>query len=166
MTRKKQRNYLSRKNLVMLSCIFALNFLGVSYAAWTDGLGSRLTLSTGNIDPVFYKNICLDKSKGKGELSIRFTDKHTMYIKGKVTPDYKATIKYNVLNEGTLPVKYTPAPQNQVKDLKLQLTQYPGVIQPKKSYSGLTGDSKLDISAQKKGKYDFELQLPFTQWTK
>jgi hypothetical protein len=125
----KRKNKVNRRRfLILISAIFSLNAVGLSYAYWSGQVDIITTLTTGDIDPVF----CPDNYKidivpdgdpkqlngnncGNGignlpqvsNLKVEFQDEnHTMFITGQLEEGYKAFINYCIANKGTIPIKY------------------------------------------------------------
>ena len=143
-----------------------MNFIGVSYAYWTEDLGInvKLNTSTGNIDPQFCSRYAIDPIRGNGDLSVRFEDKYTMIIEGVVEPDYKAMLHYCVVNKGSVPVKLIDLGENIKEGLNIMVNQESGILEPDENFYSETGNSKLHIQANDEGKYKFDINLLFGQW--
>lgn len=157
----------SGKLIIITVSIIAMNFLGISYAYWTEDLGvnAQMTTSMGNINPSFCNQYSINKVKGDGDLSIRFEDDYTMIIEGQVEPGYKAFLDYNIVNKGTVPVKYENQKDNVHDGIKIVVNQKAGVLKPEQDCSDSDkGASKLQIEAKDEGNYRLDFELPFQQW--
>ncbi|QUH25265.1 hypothetical protein [Serpentinicella alkaliphila] len=53
MARKKRKGIGIGKQIIIVSCVIALNLVGISYALWNTGTIIESTVSTGYINPVF-----------------------------------------------------------------------------------------------------------------
>jgi hypothetical protein len=47
---KRRRKRIKAKSLLIISCIIALNVMGVSYSYWNDALFANATVTTGSMD--------------------------------------------------------------------------------------------------------------------
>ena len=146
-----------------MAFIIPLNFIGISYAYWNNGLDFKSSVSTGIIEPLFCNDYSLDIIQGNGDLNISIDDRATMIVEGRVYTDYKAFINYCLENEGTVPVKYS-GQQEPANDGITHLTLPSGLIKPKECIPGGDGNPKLSIQADQEGIYDFEIEMPFQQW--
>ena len=166
--RKKWNKKHNGKLIIVTASIIAMNFLGVSYAYWSDNLGihTELTTTTGSIDPQFCSQYSVNETKGKGQLSVRLEDPRTMVIEGTVEPGYKAFIDYEVLNKGTVPVKYVNQNDSINNGIHIVVNQSANAIQPNETCNSNKGSSKLHIDANQVGNYKLEFILPFQQWVR
>jgi len=122
---RKKRKF-SRVSLVIIVAVVALNFLGISYAHWSNDLEIMATITTAKFNPKFQNaNI-----SGRGDLKASKISDDKIVISGEVEADnYWADLKFMLKNESDIPVKvYLPggtiielSKQNDHKDLELPL---------------------------------------------
>ena len=95
-----------RVTLVLTASVVALNFLGISYAHWSNDLGIMGTITTAKFNPKF-QNASIP---GRGDLKANKISDDTIEISGEVEADsYWADIKFMLKNESDIPVKvYLP----------------------------------------------------------
>lgn len=165
-----KRKYTS-KLIILITSIIMMNFVGVSYAYWTDGLGinAHMTTSMGEIHPKFCTRHVINKESGIGALHVSFDEKkHTMTIQGEVEPGYEAALHYCIVNDGSVPVKYDNQNDDTYKNASMSMVvvQPNGVIKPKDNSYNENGNPQIDIVAHDVGEFDFEIDLPFIQWLK
>jgi len=146
-----------------MAFIIPLNFIGISYANWNNGLDVKSSVFTGIIEPLFCDEFSLDIIQGNGDLNISIDDRATMIVEGRVYTDYKAFINYCLKNEGTVPMKYS-GQQKPANDGIIHLTLPSGLIEPEGCIPSGDGNPKLSIQADEEGRYDFEIEMPFRQW--
>lgn len=164
--RKKIREKSPGKFFIVTAAIIAMNFLGISYAYWSDDLRvhTQWTTSIGNIDPSFREDYSIGGIEGTGELSVRFEDEYTMVIEGQVETGYTAFLNYHVINKGSVPVKYENPGYYRMDGTLLAINQNGSVLRPvEENNQGGYGPS-LHIQAQNEGWYRLSLGLPFRQW--
>lgn len=166
--RRRIKRIRTSEVIILIASIIVVNFIGVSYAYWTESSNINVNLSTsmGNIDPQFCSKYLLEPIKGNGELSVSFEDEYTMIIEGVVEPDYKAFLHYCVVNKGSIPAKYDNQKDNIKDGINVIINQESGILEPGENFYSETGNSKLDINALSKGNYRFDIMLPFKQWIK
>ncbi len=161
--RRRKRRSTVQPYIILLAFIIPLNFIGISYAYWNNGLDIKNSVSTGSIEPLFCDDYTLDVIRGNGDLTISIEDETTMIVEGRVYTDYKAFINYCLKNEGNVPVKFfgqEKSSDSTVTDLTLPS----GLIEPEECIPSGNGNPKLSIQADQEGIYNFEIELPFQQW--
>lgn len=91
--------------LVLIACVIMLSFAGVGYSAWTEGLNIKSLFVTGNIHIVFE-----DPEIVSNELDVINVDANegVLTIEGTVAPGSKVSVKYDIYNDSSIPVKYNP----------------------------------------------------------
>lgn len=92
---------------MLVATIVMIQFMGVSYGAWTDEVNINTSISMGSIDTYFSEakiSNKVNKESKKNTLKIN-KEGNTLYIEGTVEPGYKGTIDYEISNKGTIPVE-------------------------------------------------------------
>ena len=104
--RKHNRRKIGNMSIIYISSIIALSFMGVGYAAWSDGLNIDMIVKTGNTFPVHELNRISKINLDDGEwISLKLSDdKKTLYIDGEVYPTYNGAIPVKIVDEGSIPV--------------------------------------------------------------
>ncbi|WP_418790606.1 hypothetical protein [Phosphitispora sp. TUW77] len=164
MVRKRKKRRILQPYVLLMAVIIPLNFIGISYAYWNDGLDINNSVSTGLIEPLFCDNYSLDIIQGNGELNIGIDDGDTITVDGRVYTDYKAFINYCLKNEGTVPVKYSGQHDEFVNARIVDLSLPSGIIEPEGCIPSGDNNLQLCIHADEEGIYDFEIEIPFQQW--
>lgn len=187
MNSRKSKGKPKGKVIVFLASIVALNAIGITYGQWNSGLTIDHSIASGEFDPEFKEECSLETVKGEGHLTVNFEDEYTMNVEGQVEPGYAARLYYNVVNDGTLPVKFTGDHVEFAEGLKVNVHHPLKTIEidenneknreylehkktkgnkhkgKKKKKFSKSQASRLQIWAEEEGTYDFELQLPFEQ---
>lgn len=98
---KSRRRGRRRWNIPVLciSCALALNIIGISYAAWSDGVTSETKISLGELDVMFDH---YDESD-EGLNVLAYGD--TVTITGTIPHDYNNTFIIGVSKSGTVPYR-------------------------------------------------------------
>jgi len=183
-TGRRRKRKFTAVEITLLVFLVLLNFMGISYAYWNDGLAINTRVTMGSVDLCFCPTYSLEVKRGEGNLNISFNEDRTiMYIEGTVSDDYKAFLHYCVRNRGSIPVKYIGSNgkddvefSSDALKVTVQNLQH-GILEPGEKFYSETGNPKIHIESKKTNKnkngedgdnsslYYFELEMPFTQWT-
>ncbi len=143
----------------------ALSLIGLSVAAWQDGLSATATTATGDINPVF-TDCDIKYEYGTGDAYASFNGKTLSIEIEEAKPGYTVTFEYEVENQGSVPVVFDVVLD--YSTLGIEVTNTP----PPKSVLEKDGDSVVGYVTVTVGEnvepgsyYDgIGLVLSFKQW--
>lgn len=108
----KKNMKIYRVALICGTIAIALNLIGVGYAAWNEGVSINSTISTGSIDVIF-SNVNFNNNpngdkedngnKKSNDIKLDFNS-DTILVSGTMYYNNDIVLKYEVMNNGTLPV--------------------------------------------------------------
>ncbi|MDD3705443.1 MAG: hypothetical protein PHC45_05210 [Clostridiaceae bacterium] len=131
MTRKKHSLL---KAAIIITLIFALNLLGISYGYWQDSLVGEIKANTGYIELSFGEEIDLEEEESEvfSGLRAELKDDKTIRVSGSIKNGEcgEFEIGYSVFNNGSLPVIFD---EIQVEDPEID------------GYSIIKGSDGMDI---------------------
>lgn len=133
---KRSRKRIKAKSLLIISCIIALNAMGVSYSYWSDALFANATVTTGSMDMGIISN-------GGSNIVL--------------APGNMGELYYEVYNRSDFPVEY--------KGYQSDITAY-GAGLPTEGISIGYDAGKVDIAVspdQPAGLYRFNFDLYYSQ---
>ncbi|WP_031513285.1 hypothetical protein [Desulfofalx alkaliphila] len=163
-TRKRKKSSLGLR-VILIGSLALVNFTGITYASWNNGLNHNYTVATGYIDPKFSQHYELNHCGDYEYLNVNIKDEKII-ISGKVYPNYSATINYGIKNEGTLPVildgESLVLKNGDAINLEID-NSHSKVIT---SEEPLTINNQISIEAKEEGGFQSEIKLPYTQWNK
>jgi len=154
------------KCLIKIYClifILALSCIGVGYGAFSDEVQLVGKVYTGNIDPVFLKDILVD-IQGEGQVSTYLKDKHTMVI---LVQNAHAgdvyDIRYKIANYGSIPVSFKTITSESDPGIELSLQKPTGVIMG----HGDTAEGMVSIEVGEvtpDSTYECSVSFSISQW--
>ncbi len=149
----------------MVTLLFAL--MGLGYAAWQDSLNIEGTVGTGNIDVAFTDCRLLtesDRSVTSATTKVSCTSK-CLYIDIKdAYPGYNVWLEYEIVNNGSIPVKYEIGPCVQ-DERKISVVHKPLEVKVLDGGEGVIGKMQVNVrDVAWDSEYDFSLRLDFKQW--
>lgn len=123
MGKKKRKNRLQGKHIILISSIIMLNILGVSYGYWSDGLVMATSIRSGKLDAKFIMDRNINNSIDGLSIDIS-SDGKTITIGGEVSSEYTGMIYYTIENTGSIPVIVSneEIPRNGSRDFELNIT--------------------------------------------
>lgn len=168
MTRIYRKRNSKGIRLLLLSSIIILNFVGISYSYWENGLDVSTRVSTGNLGVIFDENLVVGEN-----LTFRFEDHNrVMIIEGTVDmpvaasdetaiagseyQHYEGSIQFGIVNNGTVPVKLT-----EKNIIKGDIFSFDEPLFSEELSPGEDALSNLEIKAGE-GTYDFEIELQYS----
>jgi hypothetical protein len=161
------------KGILFITCIFTLGLSGISYAYWTNGLGVSGNISTDGLDVVFSgqeaANLVTNES-GNGNLQVTYDpERTTLSIEGTVDPGYLGSVEYTIVNQGQLPVRFSPdTPSSGGIDNTLSFEGEQVTALGDGTYllkQNGTGTGKLAVEVGEEN-VQFEIRIPYEQWVK
>lgn len=169
-----RRKHSMVKVTMFITIIITLNLMGISYGYWRDGLTSETTAYTGTTKTDFYGKVKVKDSGGFNESKASLKpDKNSQGMYVKLTGDIekgrrgKLKLDYKVINNGSIPIEFDAEAfaelNNQLDGIKIHKGPSKKIINPNDHPS----DSMiLQVNApEEAGKYKFEIQIPYKQWT-
>lgn len=152
-------------SLICISFTVFFSVLGVAYAAWTEGLSVKGTVTTGYIDPVFSEcEVIKENSESNLADSIIENGGKTLRLFiSNAYPGYAVTFQYAVKNRGSIPVECSPVIKNDNPGITVTLDKPAGVV-------GGFDDSKTGLvtlsvdTVEENTEYFFTTELIFQQW--
>lgn len=152
-----RKGFKKTRFIFILVVLLTLNFLGITYAYWEEGLDINMHLQTGNIFPEFVGALPISK---KDTISVE-CGMDAININGKLKPHESAIIFYEITNKGSVPIKL--ADINFIKDDGIIVNNILpiGIID---TYGRQNGFGTIQIGALKEGQYNFELELIYGQF--
>jgi hypothetical protein len=99
---KIKKSFVNKK-VIFISIIFSMSIMGVGYATWNDDTTINLSYKTGFIDPIFIIEDSIPPVEN-GDLTLKPSkDGNTLYIEGKVYPNFNENLLINITDNGTIP---------------------------------------------------------------
>jgi len=161
-----------KKRLLVLCMIMAFALTGAAYAAWNDSLVINGSVGTGKLNTIFTCATATDNEQGCAKVattttSISSPDKKTLTVTiNNAYPGYKATVKYTVKNDGTVPVKLNAITPNVPAVLTVNNTAAAGITLAKGESKEFTLTHEVGDSALQNQTYTYTVKLNFTQFTR
>ena len=174
------------KATMFITLTIILNFVGISYGYWQDGLTGKIRVSTGYIQPGFEADPRIKMSSGFNSVEIELNNDYEskiIEITGAIENGAKGEFQldYTVINNGSLPIKFDDEAfedlNQQVEGLTILEKPSERILYPNDNTSDsitIQIDSpEVDIpeantpeadASQVVGEYDFEIMLPYRLW--
>ncbi|MCG9969324.1 hypothetical protein L9W92_15000 [Pelotomaculum terephthalicicum JT] len=150
--------------IVCIALAIALNTIGVGYAAWQNGLQVEGVVATGYIDPQFTSCAVVENCfPGRAEAMLDGQGKRLILQIYDAYPGYYAHFRFQVANQGTVPVSYTARIDNNTPEVAIRISDTQGII------GGAGGSQYGDLwltvgNVDENSDYLFTVDLAFQQW--
>ncbi|MDF9409004.1 MAG: hypothetical protein A4E52_00553 [Pelotomaculum sp. PtaB.Bin013] len=150
--------------IICVALAIALNAIGLGYAAWQNGLQFEGVVATGYIDPRFSSCEVLENcSPGRAKAVLEGQGKRLALHVHDAYPGYYARFRFQVTNQGTVPVGYTARINNDTPEVDIKVSDAQGII------GGAGGSQYGDLwltvgNVDENSNYNFTVDLAFQQW--
>ncbi|HHX77245.1 MAG TPA: hypothetical protein GX697_02715 [Firmicutes bacterium] len=154
-------------SFIWFTVTLLFSLMGLGYAAWQDSLNVEGTVGTGNIDVAFADCWLLDeacRNETPAATKVSCTSKCLYIDITGAYPGYNVWLGYEIVNNGSMPVKYEIGPYVGNKKQVLVINRPPeaSVLDSGKSAVGKMQVIVRDVAWD--SEYNFSLRLDFRQW--
>jgi hypothetical protein len=159
---KKKRS----KSIIKIYClifILVLSCLGVGYGVFSEGAHLVGKVYTGNIDPVFLKDIQV-YIHGQGQVSAHLKGEHTIVISVQnAHTDDIYHIRYKIANKGSIPVSFKAITSESDPGIALRIEKPTGII---KGHGDTTeGEITIEVGeVSPDSTYECSVSFSISQW--
>ncbi|MTV49999.1 hypothetical protein GJ688_13545 [Heliobacillus mobilis] len=161
----KQRKSSYHTEVICLALTVSFSVIGVGFGNWQQGLTIKGVVTTGEINPVFSECEVAGESVWPSRIEdCRITDggKRLEIRLKDVTPDYRAHLKYEITNRGTVPVKVRTETENADEGVHLHVNNPNGVID---GGHRKKGELVIEVGAVEENQdSSFTVDLDYIQW--